>query len=127
MYYKGCDLNIDRITKYYMKNTNSRTLEAYGFRYRRTMSDSDDSVYEYIFPVYRYHDSISLEARFLLHQESHTIVVDVFDSGSHGIYAPWYYDNSGIAERIVHIINRNIAKEMKKLHITRHKEDKFKE
>ena len=115
MYYKGT--NIDKETEYHMKNTNPEHLERLGFKYRKSMSSAEDNIYAYFFPVYRYHDAIALEARFLLHQESRVIKVDVFDSGTHGIYGPWYYDNSGIHGDLINIINSNIKREMRKMNI----------
>jgi len=123
MYYKGIDtLHVDKYTKYYMKGSKVRDLESLGFKYKHNMSDSENTVYDYIFPVYRYHAIISLEARFLLHRESGIVVIDVFDTNTHGIYGPWYYDPSGIYNKIIRIINRNILKEMKKMHIVKYKE-----
>ena len=115
MYYKGTNLKKTdefKIDPYMLMN-----LDSLGFRYKKSMSSEGDNVYEYFFPVYSYHDAISLECRFLLHFEDQTISVDVFDTGSHGIYAPWYCDESGIYNKLLTIINRNIRKEMKRLHI----------
>lgn len=124
MYYKGT--NSMRANKYVINSDMLDHIDDIGFRYKKSMSSAGDTIYEYNFPVYRYHEFVSLEARFLLHYEERIILVDVFDAGSHGIYAPWYYDPSGISEKLVNIINKNIAKEMKKLHITKYKKEVFK-
>ena len=119
MYYKGTQLKaIDRNTDYQMENTSVGHLNRIGFRYKRSMSDAEDDVYEYSFPVYRYHLAVSLECRFLLWQQSNILKVDVFDSTTHAIYGPWYNDESGIHDEIKRIINKNIDKEMRYLHIS---------
>lgn len=119
MYYKGTNFKrVDKETEFKLNDTNIGNLNRLGFRYKRSMSDAEDDVYEYSFPVYRYHMSISLECRFLLWQKSNRLKVDVFDYTTHGIYGPWYNDNSGVHEEIIKIINKNILKEMKRLNIT---------
>lgn len=119
MYYKGT--NLKKTNKYKIDPEMLNYLEDIGFRYRRSMSCEGDTVYEYFFPVYRHHEFVSLEARFVLHYEDCIISVDVFDAASHGIYAPWYYDPSGMTQKLVNIINKNIAKEMRRLHISKSK------
>lgn len=115
MYYKGT--NLTKYDAYVMDESMLGRIKELGFYYKRGMSDKEDSVYEYVFPVYFYHNDISLECRFLLHYESRKVVIDVFDSGNHGIYGPWYYDNSGIHRLIIKKVNKNIRKEMTKLRI----------
>lgn len=118
MYYKGTGLpKFNKDGVYIMQDTSYRKLNDNYFRYVRSMSGENETIYEHIFPVYRYHAAVTLEARFLLCQETGEIVVDVFDAGSKGIYGPWYYDNSGIHAKLIDIINSNISKEMKKLDI----------
>lgn len=118
MYYKGTDMKkFDKDKKYVMKDTNQYKLNMYFFRHVRSMSSDDETIYEHVFPVYRYHAAVTLEARLLLWQETGEIRVDVFDAGSKGCYGPWYYDESGAHDKINDIINKNIAKEMKKLDI----------
>ena len=118
MYYKGTDLkSIDRNQDYKIKDNSISNLHRLGFRYKRSMSDAEDDVYEYSFPVYRYHMAISLEARFLLWQQSNILKIDVFDSTTHAIYGPWYNDESAIHRDVKEVVNRNISKEMKRLNI----------
>ena len=119
MYYKGTHLKqYERDKEYQIDDTSRIHLIDLGFRYKPGMSDAEDDVLEYSFPVYRYHMSISLECRFLLWQQSNILKVDIFDTTTHGIYGPWYYDNSGIHQDMLEIINRNIGREMKRLGIT---------
>lgn len=119
MYYKGTNLKgISKNDIYKIDNPNIANLHRLGFRFRHNMSDAEDDVYEYTFPVYRYHAIISLEARFLLWQKSNILKVDVFDSTTHGIYAPWYSDNSGIHQEVIKIIDKNISREMRNIGVS---------
>ena len=119
MYYKGTNFkDVDKITKYQIEDPSTTNLCNLGFRYKRSMSDAEDDVYEVFFPVYRYHAAISLEARFLIWQQRNTLTVDVFDTTTHGTYGPWYSDESGIQAKIIKIINKNILKQMKYMNIT---------
>ena len=123
MYYKGTGLKkYHRDEDYYMPDTSRDMLDRHDFRYRSSMSDSKESIYEHFFPVYRYHADITLEGRFMLVRETGKILVDVFDAGSKGIYAPWYYDEGDLHAYIIKIIDSNIEKEMKRLGIKK-KED----
>ena len=124
MYYKGTIKKIHNCGRYIMKDTNPRKLDENMFRFRQSMSDAEETVYEHVFPVYRYHAAVTLEARFMLIKETGEIKIDVFDSGTKGIYGPWYNDESGIHEKIIGIINSNIAKEMKRLNIFEEKENR---
>lgn len=101
-----------------MTATNPSRLAGLGFRYKRSMSERGESVYEYVFPVYRYHTAIVLECRLLVISETGELTIDIFDSGSHGMYAPWYYDESGIHSKIIEVINNNIKKELHRMKIT---------
>lgn len=124
MYYKGTNFkSVDKITRYQIKNPSTGHLNNLGFKFKRSMSDAEDDVYEYFFPVYRYHAAISIEARFLLWQQSNILTVDVFDSTTHGIYGAWYSDESGIHKEIINIINKNILKEMRRMNITKKKDN----
>lgn len=117
MYYKGT--NFKRTDRFKLADPSVRNITNMGFTYKRSMSDAEDEVYEYSFPVYSYHEAITLEARFLLWRNSNQLVVDVFDIPTHGIYGPWYLDESGIHKRIINIINNNIYKTMKRMNITK--------
>lgn len=123
MYYKGINLKKYRKSgTYLLKDTSRKNLEANDFHFKRSMSDADETIYEHIIPVYRYHASVLLEARFLLIHETGEVRVDVFDSATKGVYAPWYREDS-IHSKINQIIDMNITKEMNKLGMIELKED----
>lgn len=115
-YYKGSNLKpIKKYEKYHFnQKKNINELESMGYKAYRAISSIDDHVYTYVFPVYRYKATITLEARFLVHVETGDISVDVFDSNTKGIYAPWYNNESGIYDSFIDIIDANITKEMKR-------------
>ena len=121
MYYKG--INLRKTDTYIMDKSMMSHIKDIGFYYKRGMSSEGDTVYEYVFPVYFYHNDISLECRLLLHYESRNVSIDVFDTGSHGIYGPWYFDNSGIHRLIIKKVNKNIRRELTKLRIQCIKEE----
>ena len=122
MYYKGTNFRkYSREKKYMMKDTSLSHLSKNYFRYRSNLSAVNESIYEHSFPVYKYYAAVTLEARFLVCQETGRVDIDVFDMCNKGIYGPWYNDESGCHKEIIDLINANIAKEMKKVGIYENK------
>lgn len=104
--------------KYNIKNLVSlNEFISKGFKYDKRMSDDESTCYYYRFPVYRYNSSNVIEAEFLLDIDYMTIVINVYESSSRGLYAPYYYYEYGNYDGIMEIINNNINKEIKKLRL----------
>lgn len=106
-----------------MSNTSEDNLKKLGFRYDKLTSNNEYTNYIYRFPVYKYNSKTLLECKLTLNINTKIITVDVYqESGL--IYRQFYHSEYGSKEPIIEIINNNILKEFKKLHIKqiKHKE-----
>ena len=105
------------MNKYKMKQPyDEQSLAKLNFYFDRTRSDEETKKYMRKFTVYKYSDSILLEAWFCLDYKTGDVTVDVMDvySGRYGKYAKWYLSEYGDYEPLLNGINEKIAKEMKK-------------
>lgn len=98
-----------------LKDPTKKFLEDWNFS--KKFSDSESTCYTYSFPVYTYGIHTTLECEFLLCVETKNVEINVLESGTRALYAPFYYQDYGSYDCIMHIIINNIEKEMKRLGI----------
>ena len=108
-----------RETDYKIKNHTVKYLENHGFRYSEKMSCSEETVYEYKFPAYKWNDKITIDGRLLVIQETGDVRVDVLDHSDMSYYAPWYYDNSGVHDKLIDKIRENVNEVLKRFEVTK--------
>lgn len=99
------------------KAPTKKWLERYDWRYSKAMSDEETTIYTHRFPVYKYGITMLLDCEFILDVATNEVSINVYDSTSRGLYAPWYYTEYGNYNDILKIIDGNIEKEMKRLDI----------
>lgn len=95
---------------------NKEWLLDHHFRYSSKLSSSDESVYTYVFPVWKAGEIIALEAKITVTLETGEAIVDVYDSSFHGRYAPWYLKQS-YYEPLLGEIQKKIDSKLTWLHI----------
>ena len=95
-----------KITKQFLINN--------GFRYSRGWSDEEGEAYVSYQPIYQYHGLATLELRIVLYDDGDTRI-DVLDCSTHGVYAPWYRNESCDKYPIIKEVDNNIKNIMKHL------------
>lgn len=87
------------------------------FRYNRMLSDSDDSVYTYRFPLHKNGYFTTLECELSCVETTGEINVDVYDYGTRNRYAAFYCTEYGDYSCMLKAINKRINAELKRLGI----------
>lgn len=85
------------------------------FKYNRTLSDSEDNVYTYRFPLCKNGYFITLECELSCVESTGEIRVDVYDYGTRNRYAAFYCAEYGDYSVMLKSINRRINSELKSL------------
>lgn len=101
-------MNIDtfyhpKVTKGFLKDNH--------FFHSRGWSEEDAEAYLLTLPLYRYHTLSLLELRIVLYDDGATRI-DVIDSATKGVYAPWYRHESYDRYPILKEIDTQITKIM---------------
>ena len=109
--------------KYTKKNISKEWLCTNKFKYNRLLSDEENNVYTYRFPVYKYGDFVSLECEFSVFFETGEVRINVFDYNTRSRYAPFYYIENGIYNEILDKINDRIIIQLNKFDIRQEKKD----
>lgn len=102
---------------YIMKDHTKEYLESNGFKLNQSFSNKYDSYYTKRFVVYRCNEYISLIAEIRVDVETGVTWIDVFDCNSHRSYYASYYIRDYGQNRVVDIVDKNLAKEIKKYNI----------
>lgn len=104
---------------YKMKNVSKNRLEKLGFRLSELYSSAEENIYTYRFPVYKYREVPTLEAEIMVCLETGEAWINVFDKSTRNRYASWYCKEMGFGtpNKVVDIIEENIAKKIKQLGI----------
>lgn len=88
-----------------------------GFRFSRSLSDDENDVYTYRFPVFKYKKMIVLECELRVTLGEDKININVYDYNTNDKYAPFYYCEYGNYDEMLKIINDKIEYTLKKLAI----------
>ncbi len=100
--------------KYKMLYPSESKLIKCGFRKVR---NTDDDVWRYTFPVYKYNHKITtIEGTITIVLPSGKVSLDVYSSNGTA-YTPFYHNEYGNYEPIMNIINSNILRELNRLNI----------
>lgn len=102
---------------YKKDNVDRQWLKQNDFRYSRTYSDSESDAYLRRFPVYKYGSCCTLEGEILIYVETGEVKINVYESGTNDIYAPFYNVEYGNYDSLLKIIDKYIYAELKRLNI----------
>lgn len=102
---------------YKKDNVDRQWLKQNDFRYSRTYSDSESDAYLRRFPVYKYGSYCTLEGEVLIYVETGEVKINVYESGTNDIYAPFYHVEYGNYDSLLKIIDKYIYAELKRLNI----------
>lgn len=110
---------MDRLTdgKYVKRNVDKNWLIKNNFKYSSILSDENEDIYTYRFPVYKNGGFTILECEIAVCLNTENINVDVFEYGTRDRYAPFYYIEYGNYDVILQSIWNQINKELKKFDI----------
>lgn len=109
--------------KYIKKNISKEWLCANKFKYNRLLSDKENDIYSYRFPVYKYGDFVTLECELSVFSTTGEVRINVFDYNTRSRYAPFYHVEYGIYNEILDKINERILKQLKKFDINQERKD----
>lgn len=84
------------------------------FKYNRTLSDSEDNVYTYRFPLCKNGYFVTLECELSCVESTGEIRVDVYDYGTRNRYAAFYCSEYGDYSVMLKSINKRISSELGK-------------
>lgn len=79
-----------------------------GFRFSRSLSDDENDVYTYRFPVFKYKKMIVLECELRVTLGEEKININVYDYNTNNKYAPFYHCEYGSYNEMLKIINEKI-------------------
>lgn len=103
--------------KYIKRNVSKEWLTKNNFKYSNILSDEDNEVYVYRFPVHKNGFFTVLECEIVICLSSGEVNVDIFEYGTRDRYAPFYYAEYGNYNIILEVINKQIETELKKFGI----------
>lgn len=103
--------------KYIKRNVTKEWLAKNNFKYNNVLSDEENEVYAYRFPVHKNGFFTVLECEIAICFNSGEVNVDVFEYGTRDRYAPFYYVEYGNYDVMLKSINDKIENELKKLRI----------
>lgn len=86
-----------------------------GFHYNKLMSDTESSIYSLRFPVLKYNKIPTLECELSVELQTGDIIINVFNGGTNEIYPPFYNNEYGNYDKLLHTINKAIEKELRKI------------
>lgn len=98
-------------------NYTKEHLSKLGFRYSRFLSDLGDEVYTYRFPVATYNNRPTLECEIAVSTMTGVININVYNTGTRELYAPYYDREFGHYDEIIKAIDIKIKNKLKELGI----------
>lgn len=105
-----------RERKFKLKNIDEKHLKDLGFKYSSLRSDSDTTMYFYIFPVYKYKNKTVLECELNIDINSGQIYLDVKSTYNNEFYPPFYDEKNNKAHsKILSTIHKKIITELKNI------------
>ena len=102
--------------EYIMRNFSREFLQKNQFRYKSYLSEYEDEVYTYIFPVYFYRQTATIECEIAVSATSGAVNVNVYNAGIKELYAAYYNRDFGKYE-IIESIDTRINKKLTELGI----------
>lgn len=114
---------MDRLAdgKYVKRNVDKNWLIKNNFKYSSILSDENEDIYTYRFPVYKNGGFTILECEIAVCLNTGDTNIDVFEYGTRDRYAPFYYVEYGNYDSMLKSINDCINPELKKLGINKKK------
>ena len=98
----------------YKLKTSKDELYNKGFRYNKLMSEEGSDFFTLRFPVLKYKKTTTLECEMSVELQTGDIVMNIFNSGTNDIYAPYYNRKYGEYETI-DSIDRSIELQLKRI------------
>lgn len=92
-------------------------LNKNNFKYNRILSNNEDNVYTYRFPLCKNRYFTTLECELSCIESTGEIRIDVYDYGTKNRYAAFYCAEYGNYSIMLNCINKKINAELKKLGI----------
>lgn len=105
--------------RYVKEGVNKKWLQKHNFMYNKNYSDDETEVYSYRFPVYKHESYTVLECELSVVFGDPTVIINVYDYGSTAKYAPFYYAEYGVWDKMLTVIWRNIDRKLKQLDIVK--------
>lgn len=102
---------------YIKHNITKEWLLKNNFKYNRLLSDGEDIIYTYRFPIHKNGYFITLECELSCIESDGKIKIDVYDYGTRDKYAAFYYSEYGNYKPMIKAINNRIKSELKRLGI----------
>lgn len=99
-------------------------LNEHNFRYNRMLSDSEEIIYTYRFPLHKNGYFTTLECELTCIESTGEISVDVYEYGTRNRYAAFYCVQYGDYSPMLKTINKRINSELNKLQIQIKKNNK---
>ena len=117
---------MDKITDvtYIKPNVTKQWLLSNNFHYSTRLSDEESDVYTYRFPVYKYEKFTTLECELSIVLGDDKVKINVYDYNTSAVYAPFYYYEYGIYDKMLKTIWNNIDKQLKRLGIIKNNDKK---
>lgn len=106
-------------TRYKKKNITKDWLLSSNFRYNRLLSNNEEEVYTYRFPVYKYNKFVTLECELQVIFGEDEIKVNLYDYGTNNKYAAFYYSEYGNYSKFMKGIYDKINQKLNNLGIER--------
>lgn len=101
---------------YKMNNYSKEFLQKHKFRYSNYLSDYDDEIYTYKFPVISYNKTTTIECEIAVSTITGIANVNVYNAGTRELYVSYYNRGFGNCE-IINFIDMKIDKKLKELGI----------
>lgn len=105
-----------RNVTYKIKDYSKDFLQRHKFRYNSYLSDYDDEIYTYKFPLISYNKTNTIECEISVSIMTGIVNVNVYNAGTRELYTSYYYREFGTYE-IVQSIDIKIRKKLEELGI----------
>lgn len=99
----------------YKLKTTKEDLYNKGFRYNKTFSEDGLDYYSLRFPVYKHNDAPVIDCELVIALETGEVNINVFNSNTRTIYAPYYNNYYGGENKVLDTVNKNIESMLRKL------------
>ncbi|MCM1232292.1 MAG: hypothetical protein NC489_19390 [Ruminococcus flavefaciens] len=103
---------------YKIKDYSREYLQKHKFRYSSYMSNYDDEIYTYKFPLITYKATTTIECEIAVSTTTGIANINVYNSGTKDLYAPYYNREFGTYE-IIKSIDKKIDNKLIELGITK--------
>lgn len=101
---------------YKMKNYSKAFLQSHKFRHSGFLSNSEEDIYTYKFPVHFWNKTPTVECEISVSATTGNTNINVYNSGTKELYAAYYYCEYGV-NNIINQIQERIVKVIKELNI----------